>query len=223
MTNRGARSGAPLLSGLADAAAAAVLAAAVGRDVAPRTMMFRQGEPAVRMYLLRSGRVKLVRVAADGREILMRRLVPGECFGIASLMAGPACYASTAQSLDAAGVYVWESDAILAAANAHPVLAQNALRIVLRYLDEYIDRHLALLSRTAEQRLARTLTHLAAADGRVQPAGVEVDITNHDLGALADVGMFTVTRQLKRWERDGHLLKRRQKVFLRHPEALLSE
>ncbi len=207
-----------LLSGLDDADA--ILSAAVHRDAPARSILYRQGERAAHMYLLRAGRVKLLRSTAGGREVMMHRLEPGECFGIASLLSGPASYVATAQAAEDAHVCVWQADAIFAAAATHPRLVQNALQIVLRYLEEFGNRHIALVSMTAEQRLARTLTHVAATSGEVLPAGVEVQITNQDLGSLADVGMYTVTRQLKRWERKGYLVKRRQRVLLRHPEAL---
>jgi len=34
-------------------------------------------------------------------------------------------------------------------------------------------------------------------------AGVDIHITNEQLGGLADVGMFTASRLLSKWERQG--------------------
>jgi CRP-like cAMP-binding protein len=213
----------PLLAGMIDADRCTVVALASIREVAARTVLCRQAETAEQLFLIRTGRVRFARTTADGRDVLLRRLGPGECFGLASLIEGPVHYMGTAVTMEATTVYAWGADAIRQAAATHPQLSQNALRIAFSYVAEFSERHIALLSRTAEQRLGRTIARLGATSGRVLPNGVEVDITNHDLAAMADVGMFTVSRQLKAWEREGHLLKRRLRVVIRHPEALLTD
>ncbi len=210
-----------LLDGLPEADRKAVLSAAACDDLPARTVVCRQAEPADRMFLIRTGRVRLARSTTDGRDVLLRWLGPGECFGLGTLVSGPARYVGTALTMDRVCLFAWKAAAIRRFATTQPQLALNALRIALSYLDEFAERHSDLLSRSAEQRVARTLTHLAATQGRLQPTGVELDITNSDLASLADVSMFTVSRQLKRWERNGHLRKTRQHVLIRHPEALL--
>ncbi len=213
----------PLLDGLAGRDCVAIVAAAACRDFPARTVLCRQEEPACSMFLVESGWVRFARTTAEGRDVLLRWLVPGDCFGIASAVARPMNYMATALTIGPARLYVWEAEAVRSAAAAYPRLAQNVLRIALQYIEEYGERHAELLSRTAEQRLGRALTHLGATAGRVLPDGVEVEIGNHDLASLADAGMFTVSRQLKRWERDGYVVKRRKRVLIRQPDALLCD
>jgi CRP-like cAMP-binding protein len=210
-----------LLAGLSKDECAAVMAGSRLRQEAERTVLCRQDEPADCLFIVRTGRVRFARATVQGRDVLLRMIGPGECFGLASLVPGTVNYMATAVVRDHACIDVWDSDVIRAAAARYPRLSENALRIALEYLEDFGDRHVSLLSRTAEQRVARVLTHLGATSGRVLPGGVELEITNHDLAALSDVGMFTVSRQMKRWEREGHLLKLRERVILRHPEALL--
>ncbi len=213
---------ATLLAGLAETEQRAVLAVAASRTFPAGAVLCRQGELAASVFLIRTGRVRFGRTTVQGRDVLLRRLGPGECFGLASLVPGPVNYMATAVTIEPVRIDLWDAAAIRSAAATYPRLSENALRIALQYLEEFGERHVSLLSRTAEQRLARTITHLGATSGRVLPTGVEVEITNHDLAALSDVGTFTVSRQLQRWERDGHLEKRRQHVLIRHPEALLA-
>ena len=214
---------ATLLAGLTESEQSAVMAVADSREFPGSAVLCRQGELAASMFVIRTGRVRFARTTVQGHDVLLRRLGPGECFGLASLVPGPVNYMATAVTVEPVRLDLWDAAAIRSAAATYPRLSENALRIALQYLDEFAERHVSLLSRTAEQRLARTITHLGATSGRVLPTGVELEITNHDLAALSDVGMFTVSRQLQRWERDGHLEKRRQRVLIRHPEALLGE
>jgi CRP-like cAMP-binding protein len=210
-----------LFAGLPDDVVSTILASGTLRAFRAGATLCRRGDPARSMFLVRSGRAKFVRTTADGQEVIVHWLSPGDCFGIGSLLAGPARYMGTAVTLQEGRAYVWDGRVLQAAAARHPRLAQNALTIVLAYFKEFGDRHVALLSATAEQRLARTLTQLSVTSGRVLPSGVEIDITNRDLGSLADVGVYTVSRQLRDWAREGHLVKHRQRILVRRPEALL--
>jgi CRP-like cAMP-binding protein len=96
----------------------------------------------------------------------------------------------------------------------------NALRIALSYLAGYAERHANLLTQKAAHRLARTLIDPGPNAGRPHPGAVRVDVTNEQLGNLSDVGMFTATRVLKKWERSGAIAKKRNKILILSPEKL---
>jgi CRP-like cAMP-binding protein len=93
--------------------------------------------------------------------------------------------------------------------------------MLIDYLKAYAERHAGLLTKTAEQRLADKLLDLGYRSGREHPKGVEVEVTNEQLGSLADVSLFTASRLLSGWERKGAVLKERGKVVIRSPEALV--
>jgi len=98
---------------------------------------------------------------------------------------------------------------------------ENGLHIGLEYLRGYVERHIALVTKTAEQRLAETLTRLSHQSGAVRPEGVEIQATNEQLGALADTSPFTASRVLTEWARKGIISKKRGSVLLHAPEALM--
>ena len=110
---------------------------------------------------------------------------------------------------------------VLELARTYPRLAENALRTALRYIALYTVRHMRLVSSNAEERLAFALTSLGSRTGHALPTGLEIDVKNEDLAALADVHFFTATRLLKAWERKGAVEKSRGKVLIRCPEKLL--
>ena len=71
----------PLLAGL-PAQTLADLAALARLDHYPaEATIFNQGDPCDRFWLLRAGRVKIVRLAEDGREVILEVIAPGEAFG----------------------------------------------------------------------------------------------------------------------------------------------
>src|SRR5205085_2949054 len=74
------------LTGLAPAELKIVLAAAQRRRLSANQVMLQAGpEPATHFYLLLTGRAKYCMVTADGQELMLRWLHPGDVFGLGTL------------------------------------------------------------------------------------------------------------------------------------------
>jgi CRP-like cAMP-binding protein len=97
---------------------------------------------------------------------------------------------------------------------------ENALLIASDYLAWYLADHVALISHTARQRLARVVICLAETIGRKVQGGIEIDATNEELASAANITPFTASRLLSEWQRNRALAKRRGKIILRSPELL---
>ena len=211
-----------LLAGISPDARREIVAGSRRLTLRPGQILFRTGEPAQQLFLLRKGRVQFARLARTGRGILdgdfpaRRSLWSRHDPATAeSNTSGPPNRSSPARS--------WSGhvETIQALADEHPQLAGNLLRVALRYVDVFAERHRRLVTVTAEQRLARALTRLGVRTGTRKQAGVEVRIKNEQLASLADVSPFPVSRLLKRWERDGVITKSRGIIHIIWPEKLL--
>ena len=103
----------------------------------------------------------------------------------------------------------------------YPRLQENALSIASDYLAWFHASHMALVSHTARQRLARVLTSLAQGIGHKVPGGVEIHIKNEELANAANVTTFTASRLLSEWRRNGAVSKDRGSIVLHAPQRLL--
>lgn len=200
-----------------------ILSLAEYRKVPPKELLIRAGEPATHLFLIHSGTAKYFRITKEGQELLLRWLIPGDVFGLGTLLKHPPDYMGSAQTLDECEIYRWPHPEVRHIVKAYPQLGENALRIALAYLSGYAERHSSLLNHTAEQRVARCLLNLGNRVGHHYPGGAEIDITNEQLGSLSDVGLFTVSRILNKWERSGAIGKLRGRVFIKVPEKLITE
>jgi CRP-like cAMP-binding protein len=200
-----------------------ILSAAARQQFPARQQLLSAGQPATRLFMLRSGRVRYYKTTKSGDEIVLYMLAKGDVFGLGTLLMQPANYMGSAEAMSDCDLLVWEHASIRTQAAAHPQLAENALKIVLQYLRSYVDRHLGLVTTNAQHRLAITLLDLGHRTGRVLPNGVEIAATNEQLGSLADISRFTTSRLLKGWERSGAISKGREKVVIHIPEALATE
>ena len=199
-----------------------ILASATRRKYKGEEVIARADEPATHMFLVKDGFVDYFVVTSDGREILLRRLVSGNIFGVAAFLSDPVGYVGTSKAVHSSEVFTWEHAVIRRLAKDFPKLGENALRTLLRYIALFAERHIALVSKPAQERLAFALTSLGSRAGHMVPSGVEINIKNEDLASLADVSFFTASRFLQDWERKGALEKSRGKVLIRSPEKLLA-
>ncbi len=151
---------------------------------------------------------------------MLRILAPVDVFGLVTMLARPMPYMANVDAISDCNLLVWKHATIRTFAEAHPVLAENALRISLGYLKRYSARHARLVSEIGKQRLAATLLDLAHRTGFVRSHGVEIRATNEQLGSLSDISAFTTSRLLAAWHRKGTLSKARGKVILHAPEGL---
>jgi CRP-like cAMP-binding protein len=197
-----------------------VVASAESLQVAAKHEIFSFGQPAARFFMVKTGRVEYYRVTDSGAQISLYLLTDGDIFGINALIKQRAVYQANAAAVSDCELLVWKKAAIRGLAAKHPQLAENALRIVLEYLKSYTERHINLMSKTAEQRIAIILLDLARRIGQPRPHGIEIEITNEQISNFADVTRFTTSRLLKTFERSGILSKIRGKVVIHAPEAL---
>jgi CRP/FNR family transcriptional regulator, nitrogen oxide reductase regulator len=210
----------PFLKGISGHSRTLILEAAQYRTLPAKDTVVQGGARATRLFLLASGNARYYRVTGQGKELLLRWLVPGDVFGLASLLKNPPPYMGSVQVTEESQVYIWRHDRILELCEIYPQLVQNVLRITLGYLAGYAERHAQLLTQKAEHRLAHALLHLGHHAGRSHSRGIQVDVTNEQLGNLSDVSMFTATRILKKWERNGAIVKKRNKILIVSPEKL---
>ena len=94
------------------------------------------------------GRTKLVQTTAEGHQVVVRIVGPGDMFGGVALL-GDAVYPATAEALSASEALLWPGPAVARLVARHPALALNALRVLAHRLGELQDRYRELATRAA--------------------------------------------------------------------------
>jgi len=208
------------LDGLAPFELKVVLAAARQRHFHARCVIVNQGHPADHLFLLTRGRARFFFNTHEGKKVVLLWLTPGEIFGCSALLSMPSPYLVSTETLKDSSMLVWDRARLRILATRYPRLLENALLISSDYLAWYLADHVALVSQTARQRLARVLVCLAETIGNKNSDGFEFDATNEELAGAANVTPFTASRLLGEWQRNRAVVKRRGKVLLRSPEGL---
>ncbi len=211
------------LEGLAEPEVDAVLTAARQRQYMANSVVTNQDHPADHLFLILTGRGRHFFITPDGQKTLLLWLPPGEVFGGAAFLSKPVPYLVSTEIVMDSCVLVWDRAAVRSVAAQYPRLVENALLIAYDYLVVYRAMHVALTCHTARQRLAAVLVNLASGIGHEVPGGIELDVNNEELANEANVTLFTASRLLSEWQRNGMVVKNRGKVLLRSPAQLLSQ
>lgn len=212
----------PFLDGLAAADLNVILAAATPRRLLARSIVANQGSPADSLFLLTEGRARFFFITEDGiKRIGLRWLSPGDIFGAMAASARHDSYLVSTEMVRDGCVLAWNSETIRNLAGKFPRLWQNALAVASDYLAFYAATRIALTCSDVRERLAYVLVTLERSIGDKDPGGVALHITNEELADVANVTVFTVSRLLSEWQRQGAIVKSRGKILLRSPERLL--
>jgi CRP-like cAMP-binding protein len=215
--------GVPLFRGLDDEAlAAAAEHARLVRAASGRTF-FREGEPARLFYVLARGRVKFTQIAAEGHEVILRVIGPGEPFGGIAAFTNIGTYPVTARALDASDAQAWDGARMTALMHRFPQIAINAAAIIAERVHDLQRQHRELMTERVERRIARAVLRLAQDSGRRVEGGVEIDfpLSRQDLAQMTGTTLFTVSRTLSAWEGAGIIVTGRRRVTVRQPHRLV--
>jgi len=208
------------LDGLTGPELDSVLAASEQRHYTTNSVITNAGDPANYFFLLKEGRARYFSITTEGQKVLLLWFSPGEVFGLYALIAEPSNYLVSTEMIEDGSVLAWPRGKIVDILTRYPKLQHNALSIAGDYLSWFEASHLALVSYTARQRLARVLTSLAHGIGHEGSGGTELGITNEELANTANVSLFTASRILSEWQRNGSVTKKRGSIVLRAPQGL---
>ncbi len=211
-----------MFSALDDGALAEIRAAARVRTVEGGRVFFREDDPASAFFVLDSGSVKLTQLTAEGHQVVLRILGPGDAFGGVAAFGG-ATYPITAEAVIDASAMEWPGDVMARLMERHPRLALNALRFVAARLHELQVQYRQLATEKVDRRVARALLRLVQQAGRRVESGVLIDLplSRDDIAQMTGTTLYTVSRIISRLEGEGIVEAGRQRMVIRNPHGLL--
>ncbi len=183
-----------------DTAAAAVCERAVARKLAPREVLFREGEAATGIYTVRSGQLKIVTVDTTGREHVLAVFGAGEMLGLDTLDEG--VHHVSAIALRSAEVCGAPKLDMVEALKHSPQLGRYTTRRLIGQLREARALQVCLGTVRSTAKVASWLTrHVKTADDG--ELCVPKNITLADLAGVVGLAQETACRALGKLERDG--------------------
>jgi CRP-like cAMP-binding protein len=211
-----------LLSGITESQAADILDRGNRIRLKPGEILFRQGEPAHKSFLVLNGRLKLIKLHEAGKEAILRYIGPGEMTAIISVFKEKE-YPATAEAIGTTEAVGWNKETMVQLMLEYPPLAVNMLRCTITRLDELQNRYLEICTEQVEQRISRALLRIMKQSGRRAEDGIHIDfpLSRQELADYTGSTVYTVSRILSAWEKKGWIKSKREQIIVCDPHSLV--
>lgn len=211
----------PYFVGLGERELEEVHAAFTAQHMLAGNTLVAAGDPAETLYVIVSGRVKLVSAGPEGSEHVADVLGPGDFFGALPLL-GQAVNEQRADAITGGCVLVTSTAEFGALVTRFPTVAVAVLEDVSGRLRGAHARLHEAASAPVEARLASALLTLSTRFGTDTATGrtLGAPLSQEDLAALVGTTLETVNRVLATWRRRGWVTTGRLKLKIVQPAEL---
>ncbi|MEO8355796.1 MAG: Crp/Fnr family transcriptional regulator [Chloroflexota bacterium] len=196
---------------------------AIERSVEDGEFFFFQGDPAEYFYVLISGRAKLMQTTTTGQQVNLRTISEWQMFGALGAVRENATYPATAQAMENSTALAVKSDYLRELMQTRPYLSVDLMKLMTSYIQEMQERYRELATEKVERRIARVLLRLTAQLGvKTEDGSIELTFTRQDLAEMSGTTLYTVSRVLSEWERQGLVEAGRERVLIRNPHGVVA-
>jgi CRP-like cAMP-binding protein len=191
------------------------------RDVPVEQAIYFEGDPGEHLYLVATGKVKLLRHTAFGRDVLLDILRGGEYFGNLAILGGHG-YTETAVAQTDCCILQVSSPNFEKILNHYPDVSLKVLQAVGQRLEESQEIVKQLSVYSADQRIAAALIRLAKKMGEQKEEGllIQLPFSRQDLAAMTGTTVETVSRVMSRFAEQGLVTTGRKWVEIKDLQGL---
>lgn len=208
----------PLLSGLDETEARHVLAKARVVAVARGEHLFHHGDPARRIWLCRTGQLKLFRLSDSGQEKIIAIVNPGRSFAEATLFMPQRVYPVHCAALKPSELIGFDADDLVETLHDNPEACFRLLGTLSVRMHEKINQIDSLALQNAHLRVAH---YLLEEYRRLQsPKTFRLEASKKHIAGLLAVQPETLSRSLTALQREGALDMDARYITVSDPDKL---
>ncbi|SLN21989.1 Global nitrogen regulator [Pseudoruegeria aquimaris] len=199
-----------------------ILDAASVRRLEEGSVVFEEGAPAERFYMLLDGVLRVVRITEGGEQVIALHIPTGQLFGIARAL-GRDTYPATSVMASEGIILSWPTSLWEHFIASYPGFATETYKTLGARVGEMNARIVELATQHVEQRVANALLRLMNQTGKRTGNAIEITfpITRQDLSEMTGTTLHTVSRLMSAWEKAGLVESRRKHVSVLDPHGLV--
>jgi len=184
-------------------------------------LIFREGEHAIGLFCVSSGKIKVFKTGEEGRDLIVRLAGSGDVIGYRALISREPYYAS-AVALEEGQVCFVPAEEFFRYIGANSDFSMELIQTLSRDLRQAEQRILSLAQKTVRERLADALIQLrdrygfAPADDKM----LDVHLSREDFASLVGTATETVIRLISDFRAEGLIETPGKRVRLLNEKAL---
>lgn len=185
-------------------------------------VVFREGNAALGVYVLSSGRAKISISSADGKKLILRIARGGDILGLYAGLTGRP-FEATAEMVEAGRVDFTSRHDLLNLIGRQNGSGLNLLEVFSRQYSELVDHtRIIALSESALEKLARLMMRWSHDFGERTEDGIclRLLLTQEEIAQIIGASRETVTRLFSALKRDQIIRVKRDMMWIRDSPAL---
>jgi len=167
-------------------------------------VIYYEGDKGNGLYLVMGGRIKTIKLAEDGRELMTGIYAVDQYLGVQAMLSNE-LYSDTATALEDSALVLIPKDQLEPLLNLYPEVAREFIKLLANDIREKEDQLLQLAYHSVRKRMAEAMVRLHK---QQHDAGESFKITREDLAAMAGMATETVSRTLSDFKDEGLIEKK---------------
>lgn len=214
----------PLFANLTETEMRALCARANNRQFHRGELLFNEGDACTGLFLVASGKIRIFKMSAAGREQVLAIEGPGSSFAELPVFDGGNYPASASALEDSEVLFISRKD-FQNFCREHPEVALKVIAVVGSRLRRLIGIIEDLSFTTVRQRLIALILRLTQAKGTRSKEGIHVELTETHQDLAAELGTVRelVSRNLSRLQAEGFLEVEGRKIIVKDLAGLRRE
>jgi len=170
----------------------------------PKEELFHKGDEGSRLYVIVSGRCRVVTTSMDGSDAQFTIMNPGEVIGEVTLFGGGE-RSATVTAVDECELLSLDRRDFFPVLRANPDVAIQLLEVLAQRLRRVSEQMEDTLFLGLPARLAKKLLSLSRAYGAPHAQGLRLDLklSQEEWGDLVGTTRESINKQLRKWTDDG--------------------
>jgi DNA-binding response OmpR family regulator len=180
------------------------------RHIKKKQVVYYEGDAVTGIFLVVHGKIKTVKLAEDGRQLLTSIYCDDQYFGIPSLLMNEP-YAETAEAMEDTSICLLPKDMVEDLLSQFPDIGKQFIKILSNQVLDKEEQLMQLAYHSVRKRLSEVLIRLSKQEKTADPLLLKVSRDN--LASLAGMATETVSRILSDFkeesiiERKGSLIQ----------------
>lgn len=214
----------PLFASLTESEMRALASRVVRKSLKRGELLFAEGDPCSGLFLVASGKVRIFKLSASGREQVLAMEGAGSSFAELPVFDGGNYPASASAWEDAQILFISRKD-FQNFCREHPDVALKVIAIVGSRLRRLVGIIEELSFTTVRHRLISLILQLAEAEGTPSQEGILVELKKSHQDFAAELGTVRelVSRNLGRLQAEGFLDVQGRKLVVKDLAGLKHE
>lgn len=204
-----------MFDNLPETEVAALIREAARKKLIKGETLFLQADPADELFLIKAGRIKLVKIFEDGVELTLDIRKDGDFLG-ENIFSDQGKYPVSAICLEDSMTCGFSRDQFEQLVLKHPNIGLQVIRNLSDRVNWLTSQVSSLAVTNIEERLYRVLCNVAKEHGSTSSRGVVIQfpLTHEDLGFLTGAHRVSITRAMAALKNAGKIILEDKRLIL---------